>query len=325
MDLKKKVLTFIKKHDLIKPGSSLLLGVSGGADSVALLYIFHQLRHDLSLSLQVLHFNHRLRPASDKDQQFVEQLGARLNVPVIVAARPKVSGRKSVSEDQARQWRYKFFNQSLRRLNADAIVLAHHQDDIAETVLMRLIRGSGLAGLRGILPQREINGVIFIRPFLDVSRKEILAYLVQHKLGYCVDATNRQTKFFRNKVRIKLLPLLKNNFNPRINEVLLDLARISTEDYHFLQELLLQRIKEILVKLQGRVRIRLKLYNAEHPAMQRMILRHVFGLLNKDSSQLTFAHIEEIEDLIKHRPINAAVDCPRSVKVVKLKEFLEFR
>ena len=191
MDLKKKILSFIKTQSLIKPGSKLLVGISGGLDSVVLTHLLHQCRHDLSITLCLAHFNHRLRASSLHDQRCVANLAKELNIDLITGSRPLVKSPVKASEDEARQWRYEFLIKTAKRIHADAVVLAHHENDAAETVLMRLIRGTGLNGLRGILPQRLMEGVNIVRPLLTASRDEIRVYARKHQLTYCEDETNK--------------------------------------------------------------------------------------------------------------------------------------
>jgi len=322
MDFKNKVLEFIRKQRLVAAGETLVLGVSGGPDSVVLAHVLHQLRHVLSVNLHIAHFNHRLRRGSDRDQKFVERLAKELNIPLTVKVRRGTV--KKVSEDTARQWRLRFFVDTARRLNADAVVLAHTRNDVAETVLMRMVRGSGLYGLRAILPERQIEGIKVIRPMAEVTRKEVEAYLRRWKLAFCVDETNAQTHYLRNRMRLRLLPLLAKDYNPGIYDALAGMAKTAAEDYDFLQQNLLQRAKENLVSSKGKVRISLAFLARQHPAMKRMMMRYAFEQLAGDVNQLTFAHIAQAEMLLRSST-GKGLHWPRSVSVVKTRQYLEFR
>ena len=324
VELKNKVLAFIRKQRLIAPGSTVILGVSGGPDSVVLVQVMHALRHDLSVSLHIAHFNHGLRSTSDRDQEYVEQLAGRLNIPVTVRRQRKSIIKKKISEDQSRQWRYSFFFDLGKQLKAGAIALAHTQNDMAETVLMRLIRGSGLHGLRAILPQRNMAGFRVIRPLLELRRKDIEDDIRRCKLKYCVDETNARTDYTRNKIRLELLPRLAKEYNPNIVGVLVDLARTAAQDYDFLDRHLAQRITENVVSAKKKVTINLISMAHEHPAMRRLLMRYAYEQLTGDMKQMAFAHIAEAENLMNSRPVGSIVDWPQSVKVIKNKNHIEF-
>lgn len=322
MDLNTEVMNFIRSQRLIKPGTTLVLGVSGGADSTALARLMHGLRHELSLFLYIAHFNHRLRPTAGRDQKFVKELGRELNVPV-VCGRREGKAVKAMSEEQSRHLRLKFFAGVMRRCKADALVLAHTQNDAAETVLMRLLRGSGLQGLRGILPKREIEGMTVVRPLLGTSRAQIEAYLSTQKADFCTDESNARPDFLRNKIRLELLPLLAKRYNPQIVPALAELAQTAADDYDFLQKALITRIKENVVSFKGTVRIRIAFYGRQHAAMQRLLLRHAFERLSGGLEEMTFSHIAQAQRLI-HRPEGSVVHWPRSIKAARQKNHLVF-
>lgn len=323
MELDQKVLSYIRRQRLFKPGSTLVLGISGGPDSVVLLHILHHLRHEIAARLHIAHFNHKLRKTSDRDEEFVRQLALKLNIPFFVGCAPKRLSKRAVSEERARTWRFDFFAKLSRQLGADGVVLAHNQNDVSETVLMRLIRGSGLHGLRAILPLNDVDGIKIIRPLVDISRVQIEEYIVRHRLSFCIDETNAQTEFFRNKLRLKLLPLLIKEYNPKISDALVDLSKTAIDDYDFLSLELAKRIKKDVVTLQGKVKISIVPFIKEHCSMQRLLLRHAFSSLTGDSRLLTFDNVTLVIDLVKFGQVGAIVDWPRSVKVVKKKETLE--
>ena len=169
----------------------MIVGVSGGADSMALLLALSRLRHDLGVQLHAAHFNHRYRPEASRDERFVTGWCKRFNVPLTVGCRK--GGRiRRLSEDDARQMRFEFLVKLAGRLSAQSVALGHTRNDLAETVLMRLMRGSGLYGLRAILPRRSIDGTIFVRPLMDVDRFDVEGYLKIKKTPFCTDATNSQ-------------------------------------------------------------------------------------------------------------------------------------
>ena len=321
MDLTKEILQVIIKQKLTKAGDILIVGVSGGADSVALLHILHQLRHRLGIKLHVAHFNHRLRSSADRDEKFVRSLSGKLGIPISVHRRKNIS-KIVVSEDNARQWRFEFFAKVAHQTKAQSIALAHTQNDLAETVLMRLLRGTGLSGLRGILSENKIAGEKFIRPLLSVQRSQIEKYLQAHRLDYCNDETNQQTHYLRNKVRLKLLPDLIKNYNSNLPNVLVDLAYTTQGDYDYLLTQAQELFKKNVKASKAKIKFKLKFFFKQHISMRRMLLRLSYENLVSNFNQLSFKHIQEVEDMLENRPVGTAVDWPQSVKVLKSKDEL---
>lgn len=325
MSLINKVRRTIRQYQLIRPGDTIMIGVSGGPDSVALLHVLHQLRHELGLKLSVAHVNHQLRRGADADQRFVQRLCDSLQVSCsTVKVHVRNPHTKGSLEDIAREKRFNGLIRLAKQKKAEAIALAHHQDDLAETVLMRILRGSGLLGLQGILPKRKIKDFPVIRPFIDIKREEIEHFLKIRKLKFRTDPTNKQTRFFRNKIRLELLPLLKKKYNPNINAVLAHLANNVTVDYDYLncegQRLLKKLVKKPALK--GRVRFPLAPFARLHPSSQRMMLRLAFQQLKGHMKGLTLTHWQEIEDLIKNRPTGSIVHLPAGAHIQKVKSSL---
>ncbi|MCM8795588.1 MAG: tRNA lysidine(34) synthetase TilS, partial [Candidatus Omnitrophica bacterium] len=186
-----KVRKTIKRYQLIAKNNKILVAVSGGPDSVALLYLLKTLAPELKLKLHIAHLDHSLRRDSYKDREFVEHLAKRLNIPITCG---KVDIKKLVQkgslEEVARKARLEFFFKVAKKIKADKIAVGHNRDDQAETVLMRILRGSGLYGLAGILPKRKISGYEIIRPLIEVRRKEVESFLRRKKIKPCIDISN---------------------------------------------------------------------------------------------------------------------------------------
>ena len=321
MDLELQILQFIKKNKLIAPRGLLVLGVSGGADSMALLVALSALRHDLGVQLHTVHFNHKFRPQAGQDERFVAHWCKRLNVPLIVGRRQ--GGKiKSLSEDDARQMRFDFFVKTARRLKAQSVLLAHTRNDLAETVLMRLMRGSGLYGLRAILLKRSIEGVIFVRPLIGLNRREVESYLKAKKVPFCTDATNHQMLYERNKIRHELLPLLARTYNPQIINALSDLAATAGEDYEFLSMQARKHFKKTVTISGHKIKMDLKKIRRQHPAIVRLILRQMVETLTKSPAMLTFEHARALENLLAQSG-PGVVDLPHHLRAVKNQKFLE--
>ena len=207
-----KVQDTIRRHGMLAGGETVLVGVSGGADSVALLHTLLALQQRLGLILHVLHVNHALRPEADSEAVFVEGLGRRWNVPVTVEQVHVVALPGESVEAWARRQRYAAFAQWAQALGASRVALGHTADDQAETVLMRLLEGAGPRGLAGIPPVRGA----FMRPLIEIRRREILALLLRAGLTWFDDPSNRDPKFLRNRIRHDLLPFLAASYNPEI-------------------------------------------------------------------------------------------------------------
>lgn len=311
-----KVKSTIKKYNLIDKNDKILLGVSGGPDSVALLYILAALKKEFGLSLHVAHIDHCLRKDSHKDRRFVENLARKLKLPVSVTEiNVKALAKYGSLEEIARNARLGFLFRVAKEIKADKIALGHNLDDQAETVLMRILRGTGLYGLSGISAKRRIAGYCVIRPLIELRRREIEAQLKKKKIRPCIDITNRQDIYFRNKIRNRLLPLLEKEYNKKIKEILSNIAESAGSDYDYLTRAAEKSLKRLGAKI-GINRF-LKL----HPAIQRLVLRLSIGRLKGDMRRITFKHIREIEDLIRNRPVNSIVDLPKGVFVIKKKGY----
>jgi len=321
MNFEQKILQFIRKNKLISPRGQVIIGVSGGADSMALLSTLAALRHDLGVQLHAVHFNHRLRPDARRDERFVVDWCQVLNVPLTVGQR--MGGKiKHLSEDDARTMRFDFFVKTARSLKVQSVALAHTRNDLAETVMMRLMRGSGLYGLRAILPRRDIEGIVFVRPLISVDRRDVENYLKVKKIPFCTDATNHQNIYERNKVRLQLLPLLAKEYNPQIINALSDLAATAGEDYEFLAMHARKLFEKLSRVSNKKIKLNLKGLRRQHPAMVRLLLRLMVESLTKDPAVLTFEHIHALENLISQDALGS-LDLPHHLKAVKTRDSLE--
>ena len=302
----------IQRYALIAKGDLVLVGVSGGADSVCLLYLLKALSRPMGFTLEIAHLDHMLRKDSARDAEFVKSLAIRLGIPATIGRVnvKKLAVRGSL-EEIARNSRLEFLSRVAKEVGAEKIALAHNLDDQAETVLMRILRGTGLYGLAGILPKRKLCGFEIIRPLIRVQRREIEAFLEKNKIKARIDQSNLDDIFFRNKLRNKLIPLFEKEYNPQIKDVLSNMAETAALDYDYLNRSALRMIKGKCgrVKLAGFLRL--------HPAIQRLILRLNISRLQGSTRRLTFAHIKEIEDLILNRPVNSIVDLPKGISVAK--------
>lgn len=287
-----KLRAFLKEQALLSPGDSVIAAVSGGADSVAMLFALYLLRDELGITLEAAHFNHHLRGAeSDRDEAFVTDFCGRYDIPLHLGSGRIVPGKKGL-EAAARDARYAF----LRRLPGK-VATAHTADDNAETVLMRLIRGTGLKGLGAIAP---VSGNV-IRPMLTVTRDDVEAFLEEYALPHVEDSSNGTDDFLRNRIRHGILPLMRAE-NPRIGENLSAMALLLRQDEACLQAM----IPEEQVPDVSRLK-------AMEPALRRRALERFLKAQGvREPEQI---HILQAEQLLYHWSPSAAMQFPGGVTI----------
>ena len=316
-------------------GDTVIVGVSGGPDSVALLHALFVLRHELGLSLHVAHFNHNWRKSAAMDERFVRRLAGQWGLPCACARMPERFTRAATArEERGRAQRLRFFQRLAKKINARAIMLGHTRDDLVETVLMHILRGSGLQGMRGMLPHRRIQGAYLIRPLLGVRKKDILAYLQRNGIRYRQDPTNRQDHFLRNRIRLELLPLLEKRYNPGIRGTLANMADTVGLDYDYLEE----QAKKIFGRMTKRavasfsskkkknsnaVRFNRAAFTRQPEAVKRMLVRLALERLQGSMNRLTLAHMREIEGALSQTAVDSLVHLPGHLRVRVGKTYLE--
>jgi tRNA(Ile)-lysidine synthase len=309
----------VKKHKLIQSGDKILVGVSGGPDSLTLLLELFNLKSKLGLSLHIIHFDHGLRKDSGADAIFVNKYAQQLNLPITIKQiNPKLFKQKGSLEELCRDARLDSLIKIAKKIRANKIALGHNLDDQAETVLMRLLRGTGLSGLAGISLRRKIKNMIFIRPLLETSRYEINQYLKRRQIKPCIDSTNREELFFRNKIRHQLIPLLKRKYNQNIVEILANLAESVSYDYEYLDQVAKRTLDIYPLRLNLNKIVKL------HPAILRLKLRQSISCIQGDTRRISFQHIKDLEDLIFVRPHGSIVDLPKGISVQKTCNYLRF-
>jgi tRNA(Ile)-lysidine synthase len=327
MLLSAKVQTFIEKKKLVKKGETIIIGVSGGCDSVVLAHVLFSLKHSLGVHLHVAHYNHNLRKDSKRDEEFVKKLAEKMCVPFSSESWQHSKQEKGSVEELAREKRIAFFKKVAKDQNTHTIALAHTKDDLAETVLMRMIRGASLQGLRAILPKKEMQGLTIIRPLLDCTKKDVLHYTKQQKLAFREDYTNQQTIFFRNKIRLNLIPDLEQNYNPNIRDTLARLAVNLAKDYDYIEEKIrITFTKQAQINLkQKTISFALSGFNKCHPAERHMMIRMAIQTLKGDTNRLTSKHMDEMEQLINSKPAQSIVHLPHQMSIQKTKQDLILR
>lgn len=318
--LNAQVRRTIASHRLVPPGERIVVAVSGGADSVALLHVLLALRPTLKLALHIAHLDHSLRQGSSEDAGFVRDLGARCGLPTTIERRDvgAICERQGWSlEDGARRLRYEFLLEVARRNSAGCVALGHTADDQAETVLMRLVRGTGLTGLCAIPIKRRLDdNVWLVRPMLEVWRREVTAYLQEAGLAHREDPTNDDRRFIRNRIRRELLPLLEQDYNPNIKKALAHLAEQSRWDYAYLQEAAGRQWKRMAKgRTPEQVALSVAMFRRQPKALQRQLVRQSVLRIRGDLAAFEFRHWLEVERLFFERPVGTLLNLPGGVRL----------
>ena len=293
---------FVVRNGLVRAKETVVVGVSGGADSVCLLHILVGLRERLDFTVHVAHLNHLLRgDESVGDARYVSRLAKRLGVPATIGSRDvrayQAAHRLSL-EDAARQVRYRFFAEAAEKVGADRVAVGHTSDDQAETILMHLVRGAGPTGLLGMRPlgvwtSPGLAGLTVIRPLLAVSREETHAYCRQLRLSPRADSSNLSLSPFRNRIRQELMPLLQS-YNPRIGEALIRTSDTLATELSFLEEYVSAVWPKVAGEENGAIVLDRDSVVSLHPAVQRHLLRRVTREVLGDLEDIEWKHIEQM-------------------------------
>ncbi len=303
---------------MLAPKDKVLVAVSGGPDSVAMLYLLRDIAEELNLKLRIIHLNHLLRPKeAEEEMEFVINLAKKLKIPVTTAkidAKKIIKKEKLSLEEGARNLRYDFFLKTAQKTGAEKIAVAHTQDDQAETVLMRLIRGSGLLGLSAISPLRRIEDKLIIRPMINISRREIVEFLKKNKIKYRLDSSNKKTVFLRNKIRYGLLPYLKNNYKADIAKILSRAAESISLDYQFLNQNAQKIFNKIAKFKKGKVIIPWSNFQKYHLSLQKQIFSCAIKKVKGNLNRIEEKHYSLLLELGKNRKLKA-VELPSQILV----------
>lgn len=315
-----KLSAFMTRYDMVQPGETVVCALSGGADSVALLFGLYLLKDKLEIHLAAAHFNHGLRGAeSDRDEAFVKELCARYEIP-LHCGRGKVQPGKKGLEAAAREARYAFF-----QTIPGKIATAHTADDNAETVLLHLVRGTGLKGLGAIAP---VNGNV-IRPMLPVTRQEVLDFLEEYHLAWMEDSSNGTDDFLRNRLRHRVMPLLKEE-NPRLAENLSAMALRLRQDENALSQNPVDSVEQLRMMHPAR-RSRalcalLESCGVKEPAAEHIALAESLVFSPKPSARASFPgnivlcrKYDRLEPMVQAEPFNSVLlNCPGTTEIPEL-------
>jgi len=303
-ELEIKVLKFIRKEELLEAGERPLVAVSGGMDSITALYVIYDLCPLLKIPMPVVaHVNHKLRGAeADRDQEFVKKITEDLGLEFATKSfniRDLAKDEKRSIQETARKYRLKFLEDTAKKFGCSKIVTGHNADDLAETVLMWITRGSGLKGASGILPKRSL----FVRPLLCCSRKEIAYFAEKRGLIHVEDSSNSKLDYVRNIIRKEVLPLLETKCYTSARKNLVRFATLAKNDLNYLEKVAEKSFLELAGPLEGKkeLSIDVDMLQELHPSIRsrvlRNMIRHVAGTLD-NVSQL---HIEKIIELCEQK------------------------
>ncbi len=315
-----RIAHFIDRHEMFRPGDRVGVAVSGGSDSVFLLHALRELAPRWNLELSVVHIEHGIRgEASVDDAEFVSKLAGELGLPFHLH-RADVPALMDNLEQAARGVRIEFYRELLQSSRLDRIATGHTRSDQAETVLYRLMRGSGLAGLAGILPITEPG---LVRPLLELTRPEIQYWLCQRSIVWREDQTNQDRSYARNRLRHDVLPMLAESFNPRLEEALANLATLAKDEERYWEA----EIDRLQPAIHEPLVIPVSTLTCVPAAVARRLIRRLIQTLKGDLRQIEFAHVERILGMAQSTEGHDRVQIPgpRHLPVLRMASFFKTR
>ncbi len=312
-----KVKSTIERYRMLDRGDRICVAVSGGPDSVALLRLLSLLASDYNLYLVVAHLNHGLRGnESNRDEAFVQELGRLMEVPVKSKYVPVNSIKREKGgslEDICRKARFKFLKEVLKEEGLNKIALGHNLNDQAETIMMRFLRGSGMTGIKGMLPVRDN---MYIRPLLEVTRKEILAFLKSECTGYVTDSSNSENMCLRNRIRNDLIPELQDHYNARLVENLGRMADVLRGEDDFIEGAVDGILTDWKIPVDGdTVKIKISEFKGLHCALQRRVIKLLLERISLKRKGIGYLHIAAVMDLINGERPNGFLDLPFQIRI----------
>jgi tRNA(Ile)-lysidine synthase len=302
----------ILRYQMLSPEDKVIIGVSGGADSIALLYLLNQIKDEFNLVLFVAHLNHLLRgDESDRESFFVKDFAEKkLNLPVFIKkidVQKEAKIHKTSIETISRKLRYDFFSSLARQLDANKIALGHQLDDNIETILLNLFRGTGLKGVSGIPPIRRISSnLTVVRPLIEIPSSKIRNFLKEKDIDFCIDSSNFDLIYQRNTIRLKILPFLKK-FYPQITKNILRFSRIAGLEDEFLEEETKKTENFLLTEEDNETYFNIAFFERQHPAIQKRIIKRLINRHKKIASEVVYEDVERFLGLIKNNKPNLSL------------------
>ncbi|SET41586.1 tRNA lysidine(34) synthetase TilS [[Clostridium] polysaccharolyticum] len=320
----KKVEKYIEQYHMIEKGDRIVLGVSGGADSISLFFVMMELKQKYNIEIAVVHVNHGIRGEDAiKDEEYVQMLcreNGILFYSVHADVRTIAKVQKLSEEEAGRKIRYEAFEKACAMYGCNKIAVAHNENDVSETVLLNLFRGSGLKGLTGIEP---VRGKI-IRPLLCVERREIEQYLWVKGIGYQTDSTNFETEYTRNKIRLQIIPYVEKEINERASEHIAKSASILSEANSFIQMEVSKLYERCVEKSEDAYHVVLEKFCKAHAILKKEVVRKVLFELSNEHRDIEMRHIYMILELEK-QGAGKRVDLPYEMETVHFYDRLVIR
>jgi len=319
--LKEKVLKTIKKYNLIENGDSIVLGVSGGPDSICMLNILNDIRNDKKLHMEfdiiVAHLNHLIREEAEDDEEFVRQFCKKINVQFYsksIDVQKIANNNKIGTEEAGRNARYKFFDEILEKTNSNKIAIAHNKNDKVETIIMNILRGSGTAGLKGIEPKKNNK---YIRPLIECERFEIEQYCEQNHIDARIDRTNFENIYTRNKIRNVVIPYIQQEFNPNIIQTMDRLSDLVKEENEYIEKMVEKEYKKLILEENEKEFVMdLKGFNVQEKVIKSRILIYTISRLLGTSKGIEKIHIEDVIKLCENNIGNKYLTPNKNIKIL---------
>lgn len=320
--MKEKVLDTIRKYKLIQNGDKLVLGVSGGPDSLCMLFIFNEICQSRELGVDfdfvVAHVNHKIREDADDDAKFVKDVCKKLGIEFYeksIDVLDFAHNKKMGTEEAGREIRYDFFDEVMQKVGANKVAIAHHKNDKVETIFMNLLRGSGISGLRGIEPIKENR---YIRPLIECERSEIEQYCNDNNLQPRMDSTNLDNTYTRNKIRNVLIPYIQREFNPNIIQTIERLSELIQEEDEYLQKQTQKIFTEILIQedLPILIKLDLKKFNLQDKVIKSRLLRYTIMRLLGNIQGIGKIHMDDMIKLCENNIGNKFLVPNKNLKVL---------
>lgn len=315
--MKDKVIRTIKKYNLINKRDKIVLGVSGGPDSISMLDILNSIKDEMGFEIYVVHVNHLIRTEAIDDEKYVEEYCKRNNIEFF-AKRIEVlkiaDTQKIGTEEAGRKARYEFFEEIYSKVGANKIAIAHNKNDKVETIIMHLLRGSGLSGLKGIEPIRNNK---YIRPLIECERSEIEKYCEENNLNPRIDKTNFENEYTRNKIRNIVIPYIKKEFNPNIIETLDRLSEVATDESDYIDRQVQKTYNKIFVeKKEKQIILKWKEFNLQEKIIKSRLILYTIKELMGSTEGIEKIHIESIIKLCDNNIGNKYFTPNKKIKIL---------
>ncbi len=317
--MKQKVIETIRKYNLIEDGDKIVLGVSGGPDSISMLNILKEIKDEqiIKFEIYVAHINHMIREEAIDDEKYVENYCNKNNIKCHIKRIDvvKIANDKKIGTEEAgRKARYEFFEEILKRTNSNKIAIAHNINDKIETIIMHLLRGSGLSGLKGIEPIRDNK---FIRPLIECERSEIEQYCEKYELNPRIDKTNFENEYTRNKIRNIVIPYIKQEFNPNIVQTLSRLSDVAIEEIKYISKQTQKIYQQILIEKEDRqIILNLKKFNEQEKIIKSQLILLTTKQLMGSTQGIEKIHIEDIIKLCSNNVGNKYLTPNKNIKIL---------